>query len=374
MLGAVAPLGAAPPPPIEVEYYFEAGCDACETLRREVLPEVAVRYPEDVTLQPRDIGVESNYLRLVAWQQRFGAVSNEPVSMVVAGQVLLQGVRSIRGGLFEALDAALARRPPAGTVTPGAATPAAGVGDPAALARRVRGFTWAAVLAAAVVDSLNPCAVATLVFFMSLLTVAHIGVRRMWLAGLAFLAAVYMTYLAIGFGLWRLLGWLVVIRHFRVLLDGAMVLVLAGLAFLSFRDAIRFRRTGRSEDVALKLPGRVQARIHAVLRGGLRRRHLVAGGFGAGVVVTVLESVCTGQVYVPALVLTIRQGESAGRCLAYLLAYNAVFVTPLLVVLALTCAGLGTPALVAWSRRNGVIGKTLLGLFFVGMAALLLVL
>ena len=110
------------------------------------------------------------------------------------------------------------------------------------------------------------------------------------------------------------------------------------------------------------------------MKSGLRKRSLVLGGLGVGAVVTVIESVCTGQVYVPTLVLMLKQGESVLRCAGYLLVYNVIFVLPLAVTLALTCGGMSTPALVEWSRRNVTVSKTLLGVFFLMMTVVLLVL
>jgi cytochrome c biogenesis protein CcdA len=72
--------------------------------------------------------------------------------------------------------------------------------------------------------------------------------------------------------------------------------------------------------------------------------------------------------------MMLKCGQSTWRCLAYLLLYNAIFVLPLLLVLGLTCAGLKTPALVAWSRRNVVWSKILLGMLFLGMIALMVLL
>jgi cytochrome c biogenesis protein CcdA len=78
------------------------------------------------------------------------------------------------------------------------------------------------------------------------------------------------------------------------------------------------------------------------------------------------------QVYVPALILMIKSGQSAWRSAAYLGLYNLIFVMPLVILLALGCFGLRVPALVGWSRRNVTVSKTLLGLFFFGMAAIML--
>ena len=86
-----------------------------------------------------------------------------------------------------------------------------------------------------------------------------------------------------------------------------------------------------------------------------------------------LESVCTGQVYVPALVMIIKSGQSMLRSALYLVLYNAIFVLPLGVVLVLTCGGMNAPTLVEWSRRNVTFSKVLLGVFFLAMTALMLV-
>ncbi len=356
--------------PVTVEFFFESGCDSCLQVRNRVLPELENRYSGLYALQERDIGIKSNYLVLVAYQDALGVRENVPVSMVVDGREFLAGLPRIQAQLFGALDRAVVRSiqkeapvPVASTILPE---------DP--LQRRVKSFTLAAVSAAAVVDSINPCAMATLVFFMSLLSVARISIRRMWLAGLAFLTASFITYIAIGFGLLGVLQFFHTSRVIRLALDLILIGVMLVFAFLSFRDAIRYHRSGQSGDVVLKLPTSLQGRIHRVMKSGLRKRSLVLGGLGVGGVVTVIETVCTGQVYVPTLVLMLKQGESVLRCVGYLLVYNVIFVLPLVVTLALTCGGLSTPALVEWSRRNVAVSKTLLGVFFLMMTVMLLVL
>jgi cytochrome c biogenesis protein CcdA len=364
-----APAGIVPVP---VEFFHETGCSECERVRRDVLPELERRYSGYVLLQQRDIGAETNYLALVAYGRKQGLAVNEPVCMVVDRREMLPGFERIRDELFAAVDRAIARHyAEDGTAALVDALPPVEAG---LLTRHVRGFTLAGVLSAALVDSFNPCAMATLVFFMSLLLSSQVGVRRMLLAGGGFVVACFFTYLAIGFGLLRILYLVAGFRYIKTAIDGVLIATLLVLAALSFRDAARFRRTGRSSEVMLRLPQGVQQRIHEVMKRGLRNRSLVLGGLGIGVVVTVLESVCTGQVYVPALVLMIKSGQSVWRSAAYLGMYNLIFVMPLIILLTLACFGLRTPALVEWSRRNVATGKVLLGLFFLGMAAMMLAL
>lgn len=355
---------------IRVDFFYELGCDECAQIRRDVLPGLERDYAGYVSLYEWDIGITSNYLHLVAFQDRLAVKDNAPVSLVVDGQEYLSGVAGITTNLFPAVERALARHD-SGQRAPVA--PDGGRGAAGLLERRVEAFTLAGIVGAAVVDSINPCAISVLVFFMSLLSVARMGAPRMALAGLAFMVGSYVTYLAIGFGLLRLLQFMTAVRLLRLGVEWGLMAVMAGFAFLSFCDAFRYHRSGRSDDVSLKLPAPVQALIHRVMRLGLRRRNLVLAGLGIGAGVTVLESVCTGQVYVPALVMMIKGGQSSGRWVLYLVLYNAIFILPLAVVLRLTCAGIRTPVLVEWSRRNVLISKVLLGLFFVGMTILLVV-
>jgi hypothetical protein len=358
---------------VDIEFYYERGCDDCARVRREILPELEIRHSGGYRLLEYDIAVGAHYIRLSRWLNRLGIRDNAPVLMVVDGREALAGFAAIRDGLMDAVDRAVVLRL-AGRGAGGEAGRALSVEEgegEGVLRRHVAGFTLAGIVAAAVVDSFNPCMMAALVFFMSVLSVSHMGVRKMAWAGGAYVAACYVTYYLLGLGLFGALRALTGVLWIRRVFEGAILMSLAVFATLSFLDAARYRRTGRGESMSLRLPDGVQRRIHEVMKRGLRRRHLVAGGLGIGFLVTLMESLCTGQVYVPALALMIKSGQSVPRCALYLGLYNAIFVMPLAVLLVLTCLGLGTPALVEWSRRNVVFSKVSLGLFFTGLAVMM---
>jgi hypothetical protein len=178
----------------------------------------------------------------------------------------------------------------------------------------------------------------------------------------------------LGFGLLRALHSLAVFPRFRSGLEGVLAVVLGVLACLSFRDAYCFKKTGEARDVILQLPDTLKLWMHGVLRRGLGIGSLVAGGLVIGAVVTVVESICTGQVYVPMLVLVIKSGTTTAAAVAYLLLYNAMFILPLVVVFALSFFGLRTRTLMDWSKRNVAVSKILLGVFFLVMATVFTVL
>ncbi len=116
----------------------------------------------------------------------------------------------------------------------------------------------------------------------------------------------------------------------------------------------------------------MKKRIHGVMRYGLGSTSIFLGGLLIGTAVTALESVCTGQVYVPTLVLILKDSAfSEARAWLLLLLYNVLFILPLTIVFIAVYFGFRTKSLLTWSRRNVVTSKFLLGLFFVLMTLMI---
>jgi hypothetical protein len=208
---------------------------------------------------------------------------------------------------------------------------------------------------------------------MSLLAVSKVRSRQLVLLGISFCMAAFLTYLALGFGLFRVLHLFSGFTALRTAAERGMAAILVLLAALSVRDAICFRKSGRSGDVTLQLSTGMKKQIHAVMRRGLGSTSIFLGGLFIGTAVTALESVCTGQVYVPTLVVILKDSAfSEPRAWLLLLLYNVLFVLPLVVVFIAVYFGLRTETLLTWSRRNVVVTKLLLGLFFILMALLIL--
>jgi hypothetical protein len=387
LCGAVAPAGlstagATSPAisPVVIDFYFQPGCHECARVREEILPELTMRYEGFYELNERDIGVGDNYLKLAAVQRNLENEKNAPVAMVLDERFLLSGFEEIAEGLFPRLDELVAERaagsgpaPPAGEAGP-AAVPAEGDQEGTILHERARGFTLPGVVVAGLVDGINPCATSTLVFFISLLAVLKVSGRRLVVVGSCFVAASFLTYLAIGFGLLRFLHLFSGYASLRSGINTVMVGLLAVFATLSFLDAWRYHRSGDAADVTLQLPKRVKLWIHRIMRGGLATHNLVVGSLVSGAAVTVLESACTGQVYLPTLVMLVKSGGADLRSYLYLLLYNLMFQVPIVVVFVLTLQGLKTAELMSLSRKSVVGSKIAMGLFFVGMAVLILLL
>ena len=64
---------------------------------------------------------------------------------------------------------------------------------------------WLTVVLAGLVDGLNPCAFATLIFFVSYLTLSGRKGREVIMVGAAFTIGVFLAYLIVGLGFYKVL-------------------------------------------------------------------------------------------------------------------------------------------------------------------------
>ena len=355
-------------PPIEVEYFFEAGCPECAAVGGEVLPPLLASYGELLSLRSFDISVKTNYLRLAAYQEHLKFGGNEPVSMVVDRQHPLLGLPAIRRELSQRLALSMeARLDAEGRDEAFTLPPDIGNAPEEILAERMGRFALWAILLAGLADGLNPCAFAMIVFLASLLSVGGRGRRGVFLGGISFCVASFVTYFLIGLGMLTFLRQLEGIRWTWAAIRYATATGLLLLAFLSFRDAWRYGHTGKPESVSLKLPKSLQRWAHGFARSQWQGQAVFWAGFLCGVVATAISSVCTGQLYLPTIVLMTRSGDAA-RARLLLFFYNCAFMVPLVAVFLAAAFGVRSQRLADWTRRHVVPSKILLGIVFVALA------
>ncbi|MBC8447212.1 MAG: hypothetical protein H8D78_05635 [Chloroflexi bacterium] len=233
---------------------------------------------------------------------------------------------------------------------------------------RFRSFGILTVAFAGLVDGLNPCAFATLIFFVSSLTLSGRQGRQVLFVGAAFTLGVFLAYLAVGLGFYKVLGllggWLTTVGRW---VYGLTALLCAGLAVFSLLDALKARR-GEIEDMALNLPQGLRMRINTSIRRWRKSQTFVAGAFLTGVVISFLELACTGQVYLPTIILMVSQPGMQGRAFAFLVLYNLLFILPLVVVFILAYYGTGSQQLTRFLQQRAAAVKLGMALLFAALA------
>lgn len=348
-----------------VELFFRQGCKECAKVKAVVLPKVAKALADSYELRQYDLGDGDNYIKLVAYQEHFKNHHNAAVYMVVNFSKILAGFPEIDRQLIPAIKA--------GILAPQTAILNNSGDQEKLLKQRVNRFTLITVLIAGLIDGINPCVFATLIFFISLLSIAQVKGGRLLLVGGTYCLACFLAYLALGFGIFNFLKFFSGYNSFRAILEWFTFSLLIVFAVISFIDAIRYKLSKKADAVTLQLPNSLKKRIHAIMKKGLNYHFLLPGVFGVGILVTAIESVCTGQVYIPTLVLLTKEC-GAGVWLFYLLLYNLAFIIPLLIVFAIAWHGTKTLTFVNWSKRHLVYSKIALGVFFIFMATVMLLL
>ena len=234
---------------------------------------------------------------------------------------------------------------------------------------RFRSMGPLAVILAGLIDGVNPCAFATIIFLVSVLAISQKRRRDLLAVGLTFTAGVFITYLLVGLGALRLLQLASTFRIVGMVLYGVFAASCFVLAGLSARDYV-LARQGRLHDMSLNLPDSLRERIKGRIRAS--RGAFVGGAFVSGLIVSLLELACTGQVYLPTISFVVGIPEMRAYAVAYLLLYNVVFVVPLLVVLFLTAYGVSAVRFQDWFVKNAAKTKLFMVFLFLLLGALLI--
>ncbi len=232
-------------------------------------------------------------------------------------------------------------------------------------------WTLPAIILAGIADGFNPCAFSIVIVLAGILAVGGRKRRARMLGGWAFCAGSFLTYMAMGLGLMRALRALESLRTVHDVVMTVLAISLFVLAFLSVRDAFRYRKAKVPSVITLQLPDRVKKLIRAVAEASWGGPTVVVAGLGCGFLVTLLDSLCTGQIYVPVLALISRE-PGAWRSFALLAMYNLAFIAPLVVVFMLAAKGADSERMSRWSKRNVFPSKIALGFMFAILGALVL--
>jgi cytochrome c biogenesis protein CcdA len=186
----------------------------------------------------------------------------------------------------------------------------------------------ALVLVSGLLDGINPCAFAVLLFFVGLLVTTGTGAssdegRRVLRVGSVYIASVFVAYLIVGLGLYEAVTLLEVGPWSTVV--GASLMIFLGLINVAdYAGARGFR---------LRIPLMGLMAIY-----DWARKMTIPATIIAGFLVAVFEFPCTGGVYF-GIISLLASRTTLAEGLAYLVAYNLSFILPLVAVFVLAVKG-----------------------------------
>ncbi len=236
-----------------------------------------------------------------------------------------------------------------------------------------------AVILLGLIDGVNPCAFATIIFLISYLAYSKKTKQETLIIGSIYTFVVFLTYFIVGFFAHGLLSELLQSTGYaRIsliikIISIELVLVLAILTFIDIIKALK----GDTGDMLLTLSTNQKKHIHKIIREKLKFGGIVLSSILIGILVSFFELACTGQVYLPTILYIVGLEDAGTVTRAFgvfqLVLYNIAFIIPLLIIFLVSYFGVSSKSLQNVLQKNTALLKVLLFLLFVGLLIYMLV-
>jgi len=199
-------------------------------------------------------------------------------------------------------------------------------------------LTIGAVLGAAAIDAINPCAFAVLIILLTTILAAG-KKKRVLMAGLAFTLSIYISYLLMGVGLFSAIQAAGFTRIFYFIV--AVLALLVGL--FNLKDYLWYGKW-----FIMEVPQSWRPKMKMLLKGVTS----VPGAFLIGFLISLFLLPCTSGPYIVILGLL---AETTTRNYAFMLLmlYNLIFILPMLIITLAIYFGFTTTAKAEeWRQRK----------------------
>ncbi len=218
-------------------------------------------------------------------------------------------------------------------------------------------LTWLLVVSASLVDAINPCAFAVLIILMTTILSAGKPLTALK-TGLAFASSVFISYFLMGLGLYKTLQ--------LTNLSGLFTKIIGWLAIFlglfNLKDYFWYGK-GFLMEVPLSWRPKMKSFINSIVSP--------TGAFFIGFVISLFLLPCTSGPYIVILGMLADKTTQA-KAISYLLAYNLVFISPMILLTLAVYKGL-SPKKIEILRQKHLKNLHLIAgliLFFVGLALL----
>lgn len=196
-------------------------------------------------------------------------------------------------------------------------------------------------------DGIHPCAIAILVFFIAFLLTLKRSIKNVLALGFVYILVIFLTYLAIGVSLFS--GFMLFGQHHFFAKLGSWLLILLGLFSLKDYFFPGFK-------LGFKLPKVPHEKIKLLLQKATLPTVVLAA-----FLVGLCSVPCSGGIYAAITALLASRGTFMSG-FVYLLLYNLMFVTPLIIILFLSMNPYTLLKVGEWQQKHKKTQKLIMGL------------
>ena len=386
--------GGSSPPPIEIPssskpslktfamditYFYQKGCPKCDRANA-LLKYMTKKYPQ-LNIKEIDLNTLdgkrlnetlSNRLSL-SMEKRLIApsifIGND---YLLPDEIAESKVEALihKYGEKSASVSATESKPELTTPTP-SPTPEETQKAEESIIQRFRSLGILTIVSAGLLDGINPCAFATLIFFISYLSFVGRKRTEILYVGMGYSAAVFLTYLLIGFGILSFIQHLTFLPLFSKIVYILTIVFALVLGTLSLYDYVQLKR-GLPSEMKLQLPNFLKKRIHQTIREESKSTRYFLAAIAAGFMVSLLEFTCTGQVYLPTILFVANVPSLRASAISYLVLYNLMFIVPLLIIFGVVYWGVTSEQLALFLKKRASSIKLFTSLLFFALAGILI--
>jgi len=176
-------------------------------------------------------------------------------------------------------------------------------------------ITIPAVISAAAIDAINPCAFAVLIILVTTILASN-NRKRALCAGLAFSLSIFISYFLMGLGLYSAIQAAGITHTFYLIV--AILAIIIGL--FNLKDYLWYGKW-----FVMEVPLRWRPRMKTIIKGITS----VPGAFFIGFIISLFLLPCTSGPYIVILGL-LANTTTKGYAIILLLLYNLIFILPMI--------------------------------------------
>jgi cytochrome c biogenesis protein CcdA len=219
--------------------------------------------------------------------------------------------------------------------------------------------TLGLVITSAAIDSINPCAIGVLILMVSVILGQGGGTRRLIVNGMAYIFAIFATYLIAGLGLVYFFSAIpMVLAEYLSLAVGSLV-ILAGI--LEVKDYFWY-----GKGFSLQIPKYFANKIHEYST----KKTNIFGIMLLGAFVAAVELPCTGAPYLA--IITILRIDFNMIAFGMMVLYNIIFVLPLIIILFMVAGGTKISVVSKWKEEGKGKMRLFMGLLLCALGWILI--
>ncbi len=336
-----------------MHFFYSVGCKKCRELLKTFFPSLKDKAGNPVPLYLHDLNKKAEFELLLKFRSH-GGKNSVVTPVVIYGQHYIAGLDNIKNQVPEIIQDT--QKPKNTKIKQGSIV--------------LPSLSLFTIMVAGLIDGINPCAFATIIFLLSYFTYLKKSKKIIFITGVFYITAVYSTYFIIGLGLFAGIKSLAFFGLISKYINFVMALFCFLLVYFSIQDLF-FALKGEFHKMKLQLTLKMKQKIHQNIRREMNSSLIILAAITMGIIVSFFELACTGQIYLPTILYLIKTTQRGGYF--YLMLYNLMFILPLLLIFSLYYFGISSKRIGQFLNKRIVFVKILMIILFLSLGLFLLI-